>query len=59
MAIKKIKKEDQRLYSVNLRFSKKELKQLNEFMKQRNAKVKSKFIRDYLMSIVKPLSNDN
>ncbi len=59
MAIKKIKREDQRLYSVTLRFSKKELKELNEFMKQRNAKVKSKFIRDHLMSIMKPLSNDN
>lgn len=59
MAVKKLKKDDQRLYSVNLRFSKKELKELNEFMKQRNAKVKSKFIRDCLISIMKPLSNDN
>lgn len=52
MSKNKVKKSDQRLKAIIVRFSLKELKLLQEAMKQDNVKVKAKYIRQKLMDLL-------
>ncbi len=52
MSKNKVKKSDQRLKAIIVRFSLKELKLLQEAMKQDNVKVKAKYIRQRLLETI-------
>lgn len=48
----RVKKSDQRLKAIIVRFSLKELKLLQEAMKQDNVKVKGRYIRERLLETI-------
>jgi hypothetical protein len=52
MPNKKVKKQDHRTKAIIVRFSPKELKLLQESMRQNKVKVKSKYIRQRLLDLI-------
>ncbi len=52
MANKRLKASEKRVCSINVRFSNEEYKQLKSYLKGKEIKLKSKWIRESILSII-------